>query len=44
MGIGQVSESLEDLESIVADPELAISYGLVWLADVMRAVGHSVVK
>ena len=42
--IGQVSESLANLEEIVADPELAISYGLVWLADVTGAVGRSVVK
>jgi hypothetical protein len=38
--IGQLSESFENIESIASDPEAAISFGLVWLADVLRAVGH----
>lgn len=42
--IGQLTESVANLDSIVAEPDEAISYGLVWLADVLRAVGHSVVN
>ncbi|QTF73197.1 hypothetical protein [Arthrobacter woluwensis] len=37
--VGQYSECLEHLESVVEDPENAIGYSLVWLADVLRAVG-----
>jgi hypothetical protein len=42
--VGQVSECLERLDAIVADPGSATAYGLVWLADVARAVGLSVVR
>lgn len=42
--IGQLTECLSHLEKMVAEPEEAISYGLVWLADLLRAVGQSVVK
>ncbi|SEC45045.1 hypothetical protein SAMN04489745_2901 [Arthrobacter woluwensis] len=37
--VGQYSECLEHLESVVEDPENAVGYALVWLADVLRAVG-----
>ena len=37
--VGQYSECLEHLESVVENPENAIGYALVWLADVLRAVG-----
>jgi hypothetical protein len=42
--VGQLSESLANLEAMLDDPEGAISYGLVWLADVTKAIGHAVVK
>jgi hypothetical protein len=38
--MGQLSESWENLESIRTNPDGAINYGLVWLADVLRALGH----
>lgn len=38
--IGQVTESLDNLREIVADPASVISYGLVWLGDVLKAVGY----
>lgn len=39
--IGQVSESLANLARLLSEPDTAVSYGLVWLADVLRTVGHS---
>lgn len=41
--IGQLSESIDNLELMVRDPESALSFGLVWLGGVLRAVGHTVV-
>ncbi|WFR84359.1 hypothetical protein [Arthrobacter sp. Y-9] len=37
--VGQYSECTENLSSLVNDPENAVGYGLVWLADVLRAIG-----
>lgn len=42
--IGQLSECLANLEALEEQPQDAISYALVWLADVLRAAGHSVVR
>jgi hypothetical protein len=42
--IGQVSESLEHLSSVTKIEEDALSYGLVWLADVLRAIGERTVR
>jgi len=42
--IGQLTECLDHLNSIIADPGTATSYGLVWLADLLRAVGQTVVR
>lgn len=36
--VGQVSESWSNIESIIADDRI-ISYGLIWFADVLRAIG-----
>lgn len=36
--IGQVSESWDQLERVLAEPEDAVKYHLVWLADVLRAI------
>jgi hypothetical protein len=41
--VGQLSECLENLGSIAAEPERATSYALVWLADVLRAAGYTLV-
>jgi hypothetical protein len=38
--IGQVSESWGQVQQMLADDSRVVSYGLVWLADVLRAVGH----
>ncbi|MEE1931287.1 hypothetical protein V1J52_24465 [Streptomyces sp. TRM 70351] len=38
--IGQLSESWQHLEDLLADPDRAVSYHLVWLADVLRAIGR----
>lgn len=42
--IGQLSESWEFLVALLAAPSANISYGLVWLADVLRAIGIAVVQ
>jgi hypothetical protein len=42
--VGQLTECLENLEAIIGDPSRVNSYALVWLADLMRAVGHAVVR
>lgn len=42
--VGQLTESLGHLERVINEPGTATSYGLVWLADLLRAVGQSVVK
>lgn len=41
--IGQLSESIDGLDAMVEDPERVLAFGLVWLGDVLRAVGHTVV-
>lgn len=38
--IGQVSESWENLRGILDGRSEALGYGLVWLADVLRAIGE----
>lgn len=42
--IGQLTESLDNLRAIIDDPSTSISYALVWLADLMRAIGQTVVR
>lgn len=42
--VGQLTESLDNLKVIIEDPTRATSYGLVWLSDVIRAVGHAIVR
>lgn len=41
--ISQLTESLDNIRRVTADPEHAISYALVWLADILRATGHKLV-
>ncbi|MFQ6198070.1 hypothetical protein [Streptomyces sp. NPDC000405] len=36
--IGQLSESWQHLENLLADPDQAVGYHLVWLADLLRAI------
>lgn len=38
--IGQLSDSLEFLKPLLADPDDALTYHLVWLADILRAIGE----
>ena len=42
--VGQLSESLSNLQNMLADPTGVTSYGLVWLADILRAAGDAVVQ
>ncbi|MCU1644952.1 MAG: hypothetical protein JWN03_5227 [Nocardia sp.] len=39
--IGQISESWSNIETMLAD-DYVISYGLVWFADVLRAIAKGV--
>ena len=41
--IGQLSESWESL-CRMADDDRPLTYGLVWLADVLRAIGMEIVQ
>ncbi len=38
--IGQLSESWQNIKDLLADPDHVVGYHLVWLADVLRAMGH----
>ncbi|MFI5831456.1 hypothetical protein ACIA6C_30095 [Streptomyces sp. NPDC051578] len=38
--IGQLSESWQHLEDLLADPNRAVGHHLVWLADVLHAIGQ----
>jgi hypothetical protein len=38
--IGQVTESWNTLSDMLDDEDTAISYGAVWLGDVLRAIGE----
>ncbi|WP_406102509.1 hypothetical protein OG698_09015 [Streptomyces sp. NBC_01003] len=40
--IGQLSESWQHLEDLLAHQDRAVGYHLVWLADVIRAIGQDV--
>ncbi|MGW6405442.1 hypothetical protein [Streptomyces sp. NPDC055134] len=40
--IGQLSESWQHLEDLLAHQDQAVGYHLVWLADVIRAIGQDV--
>ncbi|WP_030245720.1 hypothetical protein [Streptomyces sp. NRRL S-350] len=39
--IGQLSESWQHLRDLLADQDRALGYHLVWLADVLRAIGQN---
>ncbi|MFJ9393118.1 hypothetical protein ACIRON_30145 [Nocardioides sp. NPDC101246] len=38
--IGTVTQSWEFLRTFLEAPDSAIGYGLVWVADVLRAIGY----
>ncbi|GLZ42887.1 hypothetical protein [Actinokineospora sp. NBRC 105648] len=38
--VGQLSESWAHLSDMLTDPDRVVGYGLVWAADVLRAMGH----
>jgi hypothetical protein len=41
--IGQVSESWGNLSGLLEDESKTLGYGLVWLSDVLRAIGDEAV-
>ncbi|MET9290922.1 hypothetical protein [Streptomyces sp. NPDC003077] len=40
--IGQLSESWQHLRNLLADEDRIVGYHLVWLADVLRAIGQDI--
>lgn len=40
--IGQISENITEIREIVSGERPPLSYGLVWLAAILRAIGDSV--
>ncbi|MER5966537.1 hypothetical protein [Streptomyces sp. NPDC002057] len=40
--VGQLSESWQHLEDLLGQQDRAVGHHLVWLADVIRAIGHDV--
>ncbi|QES46980.1 hypothetical protein DEJ50_03040 [Streptomyces venezuelae] len=42
--IGQLSESWQHLEDLLADPNRAVGHHLLWLADVLRAIGQDTTR
>ncbi|MBF6296731.1 hypothetical protein IU459_04135 [Nocardia amamiensis] len=40
--IGQLSECWQHLKDLLADSDGALGYHLVWLADILRAMGHEI--
>ncbi|MEU8679632.1 hypothetical protein [Streptomyces sp. NPDC048560] len=42
--IGMVSESWRNLEAMTGDNPRVVGYGLVWLAEVLRAIGDETVS
>jgi hypothetical protein len=38
--MGQLASSWEKLEEILKDDEFMMTYHFVWLADILRALGH----
>lgn len=42
--VGQLSECLEHLEQVAEDPSRSTSFALVWLADLLRGAGQTVIR
>lgn len=42
--IGSVTHSVTALESVLEDRDETVSYGLVWLADILDALGRQIVQ
>ncbi|MFG2439716.1 hypothetical protein [Streptomyces sp. NPDC048508] len=42
--IGQLSESWQHLEALLAGEDRAVVYHMVWLADVIRAIGQNIMS
>jgi len=42
--IGQLSECIDELTRIEGNPEQAVSYGLVWLGEVIKAIGEGTIQ
>ncbi|MFI6309890.1 hypothetical protein ACIBEK_07125 [Nocardia fusca] len=38
--VGQISESWSNIEVMLADNGI-VSYGLIWIADILRAIGNA---
>jgi len=42
--VGQLSECLEHVEQLVEDPSRATSFALVWLAELLKSAGQTVIR
>lgn len=42
--LGQLSECVEHLERLIEDPARSTSFALVWLADLLRTTGQTVIR
>ena len=42
--IGQLSDDWDTLKKMTADEDDILTYGLVWLSAILRAIGESVVR
>ena len=42
--VGSVTQSVAALESVLENRDETISYGLVWLADILDALGRQIVQ
>jgi hypothetical protein len=42
--IGQLTESWDNVSGMVREEQPPLSYGLVWLSDVLRAIGYAKVS
>lgn len=40
LNMGQLDDSWKQLENAIRDNDLLMPYHLVWLADILRALGH----
>lgn len=44
LNIGQLTESWGNLTALQQDSEPVVAYAFVWIADVLRALGHQVYR
>lgn len=43
LNLGQVTDDIAELQSILADKKEPVGYALVWLASILRTIGEEVI-